>query len=156
MKLTQIFSIFAAISVLMAASAMASEQSDAFLKSIDKEAATCELMAFTDHLNLKTYEMQISAHENGASMQGGMDLMKANSAKEMQCVRDARAAAKEIFKNYAASEGNEKLKLDAKDVYIAWDAALPYRVHEGASSGRPELVSYRKAVATMGADGLLD
>ncbi|UJJ57100.1 hypothetical protein [Rhodanobacter denitrificans] len=135
---------------------LASERSDAFLKSIDKEAATCELMAFTNHLNLKTYEMQISSHENGASMQGGMDLMEANSAKEMQCVRDARAAAKEIFKNYAASEGNEKLKLDAKDVYIAWDAALPYRVHEGASSGRPELVSYRKAVATMNADGLLN
>jgi len=156
MKLTQIFSIFAAILVLMAMPAMASEQSDTFLMSIDKEAATCELMAFTNHMNLKTYEMQISSHENGASMQGRMDVMKENTAKEMQCVQDARAAVKEIFKNYEASESSEKLKLDAKDVYIAWNAALPYRVREGTSSGRPELVSYRKAVATMDADGLLD
>jgi hypothetical protein len=135
---------------------LASEQSDAFLKSIDKEAAACELMAFTDHLSLKTYEMQVSSQENGASVQGVMNLMKAKTAAELQCVQNARARARKIFKGYEAIEGNEKLKLDAKNVYIAWDAALPYRVHEGVSSTRPELVSYHEAVATMEADGLLD
>lgn len=156
MKLIRVFGTFAAIFVFVAMPALASEQSDTFLKSIDKEAATCELVVFTNHMNMKTYEMQVSSHENGASMQGRMDFMKENTAKEMQCVQDARATAKEIFKNYEASESSEKLKLDAKDVYIAWNAALPYRVREGTSSGGPELVSYRKAVATMDADGLLD
>jgi hypothetical protein len=135
---------------------------DTYLQQLKDTAMTCTGMASDISLRQKLaeerYEQDRASYGSASttpSPYGDTKATVANVEKVKGCISDAQKKGADIYKAFTAAIKDQRTKVDAKDVFIAWVAYINSITISEELVGANEQSALHEAQARLKADALL-